>query len=391
LRDCVKAEVDSSNLRKYGVLLIIAQLPPPVHGASVVNESVVKSRVLADSFDVEFIPIDVAKDLSDLRKFGLAKVWRSLRILCNIVLAVVRFRPVLAYLTLAPSGYAFYRDFIFVLSLKILRVPRVFHLHGRGMRGESRGRVFGFFARFLFKGATVIHLSPLLLDDIATLVPENNIRIVANGVDDPNPTLNQRCNKPIADPSEPCILFLSTMLESKGPLTLLSALKILKDDGVAFRAVFAGPWRGSILPDDFHRQLQAAGLANQVSHRGALYGSEKNALLAEADIFAFPTHYEHEAFPLVVLEAMAAGLVPVTSDIAALPDMVGDCGIVVPPKAPQALANALKDLLLNPELRSEFQKKARHRYENRFTKRRFEETLTRVLVEAAVAGRKAAE
>jgi glycosyltransferase involved in cell wall biosynthesis len=372
--------VDRSLIHKDRKLLIVAQLPPPVHGAAVVNAMVVNSSEIRRHFIVRVVPIDVAAHLADLRKFSVMKVLRSLVVLSKIVSRVVFDRPHVCYLTLAPHGYAFFRDCLFIAVFRVFRLPHVIHLHGRGMAKSHRGKFAMFLTKFALRKATIIHLSPLLMEDIASFVEPTNIRFVANGVVDPYCGRQiQKLRSKVAS-----ILFLSTMLESKGPLVLLEALSILKHEGLPFKAIFAGPWRGSLNVEEFNRYLQEAELTSDVQHVGPVYGDAKNAILRNADILAFPTHYENEAFPLVVLEGMAAGLVPVTSNIAALPDMVGDVGFVVPPKDPVVLAQALGKLLRDPELLATLQQKSRTRYEARFTNEHFEHALAEILVAADV-------
>ena len=363
-------------------LLIVAQLPPPVHGASVVNQMVVNSAELRKRFALHVVPIDATQELADIRKFSIIKVARSFRTLVRVCHKIWRERPQLGYLTLSPKGFAFYRDTMFVAAFRLARLPHVLHLHGRGMRKAHEDRWSAALLRWTLRRATVIHLSPLLEQDVTPFVDRSRLRFVANGVADPLPhgAYNHLSKK---QQGVPVILFLATMLESKGPLVLVEALALLKQQNVEFKAIFAGPWRGSLSEKDFASRIEAAGLTHKVRHLGAIYGDAKSELLQSADIMAFPTHYEHEAFPLVVLEGMGAGLVPVTSDIAALPDMVNGVGYCVPPQAPEALAKVLKDLLSNRQLLRAMQAKARAKYESSFTLQRFEQALAKVLEEVA--------
>lgn len=366
-------------------LLIVAQLPPPVHGASVVNQSVVQSRELRKRFSVTVVPIDATTELSEIRKFSLAKVARTLRTLARVAICLQRERPQLAYLTMAQKGFAFYRDAALVGLFRLAGVPHVLHFHGRGMRAAHRGKWSEALAIKILGKATVIHLSPRLKEDISPFVEDRQIRFVANGVADTQtgmgpPPRNGRTAVPV-------ILFLGTMLESKGPLVLLEALGILSSRQIAFRALFAGPWRGSLTPDHFERHVRKAGIERHVRHLGPVYGDDKAALLNSADILAFPTHYENEAFPLVVLEGMSAGLVPVTTDIAALPDIVAGVGLCVPPHDALALADALQSLVTDRPSLAVLQAKARGKYLRQFTLQRFDEALAEVLVAAAGADR----
>ncbi len=71
-------------------------------------------------------------------------------------------------------------------------------------------------------------------------------------------------------------------------------------------------------------------------------------LLGAMDIFVLPSH--SEGVSLALLEAMAAGLPVIVSDVGGLPEVVrhGENGLVIPVKDPQALAQALEKLLADP-------------------------------------------
>ena len=76
-------------------------------------------------------------------------------------------------------------------------------------------------------------------------------------------------------------------------------------------------------------------------------------MLAENDIFLFPSRLKYEGFPVSVAEAMAAGLPVVASPVGALPEMVDvpHGGRLIPPDDPAAYAKILTTLRDNPPLR----------------------------------------
>jgi glycosyltransferase involved in cell wall biosynthesis len=90
-------------------------------------------------------------------------------------------------------------------------------------------------------------------------------------------------------------------------------------------------------------------------------------LLSAMDIFVFPSHAE--AFGLVLIEAMAAGLAVVSSNCDGVLDIVehGKEGLLVPPRDYQALSGAVKTLLDHPEERKRMAMAARTRVEKQFT------------------------
>ena len=79
------------------------------------------------------------------------------------------------------------------------------------------------------------------------------------------------------------------------------------------------------------------------------------ALLTGASVFAYPSLYE--GFGLPVLEAMQCGAPVVTSNTSSLPEVVGDAAICVDPTDESALAQALVDVLVSPNLAADL----RHR------------------------------
>ncbi len=68
------------------------------------------------------------------------------------------------------------------------------------------------------------------------------------------------------------------------------------------------------------------------------------------DIFVLPSTLE--GFGIVLLEAMAAGVPVVASDVDGIKEVIlnGENGILVPPKNPEAIANAIFQLIENPQL-----------------------------------------
>jgi len=99
---------------------------------------------------------------------------------------------------------------------------------------------------------------------------------------------------------------LSNLCTDKGLDTLFSLLRALRDQGLPAKLVLAGPGLGRM-----DNALIAAGLyefGDAVEYRGPIDGAEKAAFYRDIDVFVFPTRYRNEAQPLVLFEAMAAGV-----------------------------------------------------------------------------------
>lgn len=98
-------------------------------------------------------------------------------------------------------------------------------------------------------------------------------------------------------------------------------------------------------------------------------GSQSNVgdYLAASDVFVLSSR--SEGLPVSQLEAMAAGLPSVVSNVGAMPELVtgGDCGVIVPPGDIQSLAEALLQCASDSDLRARLGANAREHYLKNFT------------------------
>ncbi len=148
------------------------------------------------------------------------------------------------------------------------------------------------------------------------------------------------------------------LVPAKGHRTLLEAVRQLRDRGVLLKVTLIGA--GSELT-----RLQnftiAYGLDHAVTFTSALSHRETLAHLRKADLFALASFAE--GIPVALMEAMSLGLPCVSTSVAGIPELIraGIDGLLVPPANPQALADALESLVLDPNLRKKLGSAARQR------------------------------
>jgi len=150
------------------------------------------------------------------------------------------------------------------------------------------------------------------------------------------------------------ILCTGTMYEVKGHTFLIEACRLLNERGVDFvcHLVGDGPDRAALT-----EQVEQAGLAERILFHGQRTRAEIVALLQEVDVVAVPSiptdSGRREGIPVVLMEAMASGAPVVASGISGIPELVEDevGGLLVPPRDPQALTDALIRLHGDPALR----------------------------------------
>lgn len=171
------------------------------------------------------------------------------------------------------------------------------------------------------------------------------------------------------------ILVVTRMLERKGVQYVLESLA---QSPVEPEVHIVGD--GPFLPE-LRRQAEA--LRSPAKFWGWLdnRSPQLRELYESAGIFVFPS--ENENFPVVLLEAMAAGLAIITTAGTGCAEVVGDAGLLVPVRDPGAISQALKRLVNDPELRQSLGAAARRRIEENFTwsavARRYVEEYTRHL------------
>ena len=93
-----------------------------------------------------------------------------------------------------------------------------------------------------------------------------------------------------------------------------------------------------------------AGARDRVVRTGYVSDKEKLALLSGATLLAYPSLYEGFGFP--VLEAFAAGVPVLTSNVSSLPEVAGDAAVLVDPHDEGAIAEGLAQLLSDDDLRA---------------------------------------
>jgi glycosyltransferase involved in cell wall biosynthesis len=146
----------------------------------------------------------------------------------------------------------------------------------------------------------------------------------------------------------PYVLYAASLHPRKNLEALRDAMSVLIAEGHEHVLAIAGmPAPDRADSTALERMASAAlpGAPGRIAYLGNISDQELAALMAGADAFCLPSLYE--GFGLTVLEAMACGTPVVVSDRGALPEVVGDAGVVVEPTA-GALAPALAAVLGDP-------------------------------------------
>lgn len=178
-------------------------------------------------------------------------------------------------------------------------------------------------ARLAGTEATHIVLGQSMFDQLLLHTPEvRNAIILSNSglVDDALLTLPVEA-KPI------CLGHLSNLSKEKGIVEVVDLAIRLVRSGVSSRLVIAGP---ATDPEAKRAiALAAETLGTDFEYLGVVSGRQKQAFFARISYFVFPTRYRNEASPMVLFEAMAAGVPCISTNIGCIHDDIGSGGGLV--------------------------------------------------------------
>jgi len=181
-------------------------------------------------------------------------------------------------------------------------------------------------------------------DGIAT---PDRATVVRYGVPRP-PDTQADPELPHLDGDGPLIGYVARLSPEKDPLLFVSALEVLRKDGVDFRAVVVGD---GPLDADVRARVAAAGLGARVAV--VPFDPIGHTVYRVLDIFVLPSRWD--MLPIANLEAMAAGVPIVARDVGSVSEAVrdGENGLLVREHTAQAVASALKRLITDAPLRQQ--------------------------------------
>lgn len=341
------------------------------------------SGALARRFRLRVIPLRFARGIGDLGRVGVRKV--LLAALCGVrALGVLATgRADVAYITPGANGPAMVRDAAYMYLFRLFRIPYVTHLQVMGLPDRLRSASWPT-RRWVVAGyraaEAVVVVNQAQAGEMEALSRPGRIEVVPNAVPDFEPASGGE-RESGAVPGR--VLFLSNMMEEKGPFVLLAALPRILAAAPGVTATFAGAFPDPASEATFRARAMSLGVADQVEIAGPVGEERKLRLLREARVFVFPSHYPLEATPLAVAEAMRQGLPIVATWHAGVPEMLEGCGLLVPPRNPAALAEAVERVLAEPRLARDLGAAAREAYERGYRIDRWEERLEKILQRAA--------
>ena len=194
-------------------------------------------------------------------------------------------------------------------------------------------------------------------------IPEGKIDVIYNAIDErfgetPSPDEVERVRERY-QLNAPYVLYAGNIKPHKNLERLIEAFHTLRQDGDLAHVKLL------IIGDEIskyaalRRAVHRYKLHKHVRFFGFVPDKTLAVLYRLARVFVFPSLYE--GFGLPPLEAMASGTPVITSDVSSLPEVVGDAALLIDPLDPAAIADAMRRVLMDSDLRETLRQKGLER------------------------------
>ncbi len=270
-------------------------------------------------------------------------------------------KDIMVHFNIAMCRLSIIRDFPLILMARILRKRMIIHLHGGDyLMQKKQPRWMEFLWNISLKGKNpVIVLSSPEEAILRKRIEGRRIHTLPNCI-----SLKEACsfNRNYSGDGTIMLLFLGRISVDKGIEFIYRALKSLKMKNVKFKFILAG--RG---PDetDYARRFNEL-LGDDFEFNGVVTGNQKTEVLKKCNVFILPSFYE--GLPVALLESMSFGLVPVTTNVGSIDQVVTDGvnGMFVRSHSSLDIESAIEKLSKEKEFRHELSRNAKQFIFNKF-------------------------
>lgn len=349
---------------------VVGPVPPPIHGHMILTERVLKSRRLADQFELVHVDESDHRPLHTIGRFDLTNISLAVQHSLGMMRVLASERPSLVHLPLAQNRLGLLRDFSLLVPALVARSRVIVYVLGGGFGQflESSPRWFRLPARALLQRCSrIVVMSEWQKPSIESLFPGVPVDVVRPG------TPAFQAPDRVAHRGPLRVLFASSFQESKGLFDAIEAAAVAEKRDIPLRWTFVGAW---LTARERERALAVTSKLRSVTFVERLERGGYTSSYADADVLVFPPH-PVEAFGLVRIEAMSAGLPVITTEAGGAREIIRDGvdGFIVDYGAPDQIVDRLARLQADPELSIAMGKVAKERQRELFNEEAFESAL----------------
>ena len=346
-------------------LVIVSQLPPPVHGSSVITKLFLEILERLSVANV-FIDRRFSLRIQEVGHFRWRKLLKLIQLFSKTVCAFAkREKPKTLIVFTSATRNAFIIDACICLIALAFRGQVVLYLHTNGFKQLARRYFpFGWLVRLVFdKSTMVVALSPSLARELP-IGPKSKtlVRVINNSVSEKNAVSMD--SRHLGNRNS--VLFMSNLMPEKGVLDFIDFANLLFLQGKRYDFVIAGASADSHHLAQIQGKILESPCGDRIKLLGSIHGFEKDVLIENALFLVFPSTYKLEAQPLSIIEAMRLGTPTIAYDVGGLSELINPGGgLVANEKTPEALVDCF-NLVADVDY-LELREKVKQHYSEKFS------------------------
>ena len=329
-----------SKNRTLPVILIFGPVLTAVSGVSTHVRLLQKSALSKSYTFVHFIIGSEGKNESKI-----ASLLRFISSPLILAFHTIQLWPEIVHINTSFNPKSVWRDFVYLLIVKMLGRKVVYQIHGGYLPEDFCGKskfIHSIIRKMLSIPEVVVLLCDAERQSYLDFSPIQKLEIIPNAID-----LGEYDSFSSRDYNSTKLNlgYIGRLVEVKGIQHTIKALSILQEkyhySDFHFQIAGSGPYE-----DELKKLVQVLNLSEFVSFLGPVFGDNKTKFWKTADLFVFPT-YHQEGLPYTILESMAAATPMVLTRMGAMDEVVENHkqGVFIEPEKPEELAKTLFDLL----------------------------------------------
>ena len=340
--------ISKDAMTRARVLIFGSFAPPGIPCGITAAVNTFVASPITESYDLELVSTyrraDASRGLVQRLAFGvkllLTTAWRAIIQRANIIEVHTA------------SSRDFLKHAAVIFAARLTGRPVMLRIHGGNFANayESASPSSQRLIRWLLRLPNrVVVLSNGWAEIVSRIQPQAKVTVIPNSVD--CHALGEIARH--RHPSASDVLLLGNLCADKGHFDMIEAAAIVARSFPGCLFLFAGAERDNGALQQLQSSARELDIEANVEFLGPIFGDDKMNALTRAGIFALPSHLEN--MPISLMEAMAAGLPVVASNVGAISEMVEDkhTGLLIEARDTGGLADALMMLLNDRQCRQE--------------------------------------
>ncbi|MDA9776215.1 glycosyltransferase family 4 protein [Paracoccaceae bacterium] len=289
--------------------IFLIHKPPPRHGTAVIGEMLEHYLKSDENY---FLNLSLSSGYHDVGQLKIRKIINLLGVLLRFISILVRKKVDKIYMGMSINGGGFWRDLVFAILVKLLNKKLIIHVHTRV--GSKMGLTRTTMMRWILRYAACIVPSQAVKSDLVSANLCLHPVVVLNGVE---PVVKVKDSHMFSG-AKTNVLYFSNFSFNKGIYVFLEIVSRLNINDNVHLMVFGSEF--GVTSEMILSRAKDLGLSLSLEICAEPSEDEKRDMWSRADILIFPSL--NEAFGLVCIEAMSAGVLVIASSEGGVVDII---------------------------------------------------------------------